>query len=293
MTDHLVRVAPAKVNLFLRVLGREIDGYHAIETVMTTVDLTDTLTITRTATGVTLDVDGPDLGPVEQNLAWRAATAILAATGQRFGVHLHLQKRIPAGAGLGGGSSDAAQALLGVNALANHRVPPGELLTLAARLGADVPFLVSQLPAALGWGRGQRLLAVPHLVPRPALLILPAIPIATTDAYGWFAADEPRITPRGGLVLTSEQLGDWSALARMAGNALELPVLRRHPVLRDALDALVTTRPLLARMSGSGSTLFAVYRTEQDRDAAVGTVGQRHGRTVRTTIGGGSAYTPR
>ncbi len=290
MTDHLVCPAPAKVNLFLRILGREIDGYHAVETVLATVDLADTLTITRTASGVTLEVDGPDLGPPETNLAWRAASAILEATGHRFGVHLHLHKRIPAGAGLGGGSSDAAQALLGVNALADHRVPMGEVLALASRLGADVPFFVSGAPAALAWGRGQRLLTIPDLPPRPALLLLPTYPIATADAYGWYAADEPRPALRGGLVLTPDHLGDWSALARMAGNSLEGAVFQRHPALREAAEDLAMTRPMLARMSGSGSTLFAVYRTPQDRDAALTNLGHRHGTLIGTTIGGGAAY---
>ncbi len=125
--------ALAKLNLFLRVLGRETDGYHALETLFCLVDLADELTAERReGSGVTLDVEGADVGPAEDNLAVRAARQVLAATGNRFAVHLRLAKRIPVRSGLGGGSSDAAAALLAVNRLANDAVPRHELLQLAA-----------------------------------------------------------------------------------------------------------------------------------------------------------------
>lgn len=286
MTDQLTLECPAKVNLFLRVLAREADGYHGIETVFCRTTLTDTLVVERAPDGIALDVSGADLGPAEENLAWRAADAVLAATGRRFGVRMQLTKRIPAGGGLGGGSSDAASALLAVNRLAGDAIPRSELLHLAARLGADVPFFASGAPLALGWGHGQRLLRLPALPARPALLLFPGIHVNTAEAYQW--VDEVRASAgaRGALALEVETLTDWGNLARLGGNDFEAPVMGRHPPIRAAFVALAGTHPFLCRMSGSGSTLFAVYRTEQDRDDAAQQLGRTHGAVAPTTLGG-------
>lgn len=158
--DRVRLAAHAKVNLFLRILARETGGYHQIETAFALLDLADDLEAVRTPAGVTIDVRDADVGPADQNLAVRGARAILEATGNRFGVALTLTKRIPARAGLGGGSSDAAAALHAVNALAGNAVPRQELLHLAARLGADVAFFASGMPLALAWGRGERLFQI-------------------------------------------------------------------------------------------------------------------------------------
>ena len=133
--DRVRVAAHAKLNLFLRILARDGSGYHQIETAFALLELADELVVRRTAQGVTLEVDGPDLGPVDENLAVRAARAVLHATGRKFGVAIELTKRIPVRAGLGGGSSDAAAALRAVNELAHHAVPEAQLLQFAARLG--------------------------------------------------------------------------------------------------------------------------------------------------------------
>ena len=161
--DRVQLAAHAKVNLFLRILARESNGYHQIETAFALIDLADELEAVRTAAGVTIEVDGADIGPPEENLAVRGARAVLEATGQKFGVALRLTKRIPVKAGLGGGSSDAAAALHAVNALAGNPVPRHEVLHLAAKLGADVAFFASGAPFALAWGRGERLFRLPPL----------------------------------------------------------------------------------------------------------------------------------
>jgi 4-diphosphocytidyl-2-C-methyl-D-erythritol kinase len=285
--SETIRLAcPAKVNLFLRVLSREADGYHGLETLFCRVGLEDTLTVERTEAGIALEVEGADLGPVEDNLVWRAADAILAATGRRFGVRMHLVKRIPAGGGLGGGSSDAAAALLAVNRLAGDVVPRAEVLHAAARLGADVAFFASGAGLALGWGHGQRLLQLPPLPARPALLVCPGIHVATPAAYQWVDEIRTAAGRRGAVHLDLSVLGSWSDLARLGGNDFEAPVMGRHPEVKSAFEALAATGPFLCRMSGSGSTLFAVYRTEADRDHAVAQLGGRHGTVVPTTIGG-------
>src|SRR5206468_1654995 len=149
VTDAVRVAAHAKLNLLLRILAREAPaGYHQIETAFALLELSDELMVTRTASGVALTLQGPDLGAPEQNLAVRAARAVLEATGHRFGVALELTKRIPVRSGLGGGSSDGAAALHAVNALADNAVPRHELLHVATRLGAD---------AFTGWGSVGRL----------------------------------------------------------------------------------------------------------------------------------------
>jgi hypothetical protein len=145
VTDHSLGIsAHAKINLFLRVLAQEDTGFHSVETLLCLLDLKDDLVVTPDpAPGeVTLEVIGADLGPPEENLAFRAAKMVLAATGNRLGVGIRLTKRIPVAAGLGGGSSDAAAALVAVNAVVGNAVPQNELLQFAARLGSDVPFFL-------------------------------------------------------------------------------------------------------------------------------------------------------
>ena len=270
--------AHAKVNLLLRVLAREDDGFHGLETIFALLDLHDTLTAERVeGSSVTLTVEGGDTGPAAENTVVRAANQVLDATGRRFGLKLHLVKRIPVKAGLGGGSSDGAAALLAVNHLAGNAVPRHELLQFAARLGSDVAFFVAQAPLALGWGHGERLLRLPALPVAPALLITPAVGVSTADAYGWVSAARKQDGRRGALALDLDALSSWGSIGRMAGNDFESVVFARLPAVRAAFEALCTTHPLVCRMSGSGSTLFAIYRSARERDDAMMMLGRKHG----------------
>ncbi len=246
MTDHSLGIAAhAKINLFLRVLAKEDTGFHSVETLLCLLDLKDDLVVTPDpAPGeVTLEIIGADLGPPEENLAFRAAKMVLAATGNRLGVGIRLTKRIPVAAGLGGGSSDAAAALVAVNAVVGNAVPQNELLQFAARLGSDVPFFLIRSPLALGWGRGERLLSLPPLEACPGLLLIPPIAIPTPDAYAWVDELGSSAGRRGSVALTLGALETWGD-----------------------------------RLSGSGATLFGLYRSERDRDEARLTLGQRHGK---------------
>lgn len=275
-----VRIAAhAKVNLFLRVLARESDGYHGIETLFCLLDLSDELTVERRdrSNGITLEVTGADTGPIEQNLAVRAARLVLDATSACVGVHLRLLKRIPVQAGLGGGSSDAAAALAAVNLIAGSAVPRHELLQFAARLGADVPFFFANAPLALGWGHGERMMRLAPLPAAPALLVVPPVPVPTADAYRWVDETAREGTRRGAVALDADVLRSWGDVARMAGNDFEAAVFGRHQPVRAAFETLVRTGPLLCRMTGSGSTLLAVYRSPRDRDDAAMHLGRKHG----------------
>lgn len=292
MPDAVRAAAHAKVNLFLRVLAREGDGFHGIETLFCRISLADELAIERTAAGVALECDASGLGPADQNLAVRAAEQVLAATGRRFGVRIGLTKRIPVGAGLGGGSSDAAATLVAVNALAGNAIPRHELLQLAARLGSDVPFLVSGAPLALAWAHGDRMFRLPPLPAAPILLLTPTRPVATAAAYAWLDGARQGPFRRGALVLDLEAVSSWGDIGRMAGNDFESAVFEHRPEVREAFEALVATHPLVCRMTGSGSTLFAVYRSARDREDARMMLGRKHGTVLPADTLAGPAAIP-
>ncbi len=271
----------AKLNLFLRILAREHDRFHNLETLFCLLDLADRLVAERREPGgITIEVAGADIGPAADNLGVRAAQMVLDATGHRFGVHLRLDKRIPMRAGLGGGSSDGAAALLAVNRLAGDAVPRHELLQFAARLGSDVPFLLTGAPLALGWGRGERLLRLPPLPAAPALLLAPSVPVSTADAYRWVDDARQNAGRRGAVALDLDALASWGDIGRMAGNDFESPVFARHPEVRQAFEAVAATRPLVCRMTGSGSTIFGIYRSQRDRDDAAMMLGRKHGTVI-------------
>ena len=288
-----VRVAAhAKLNLVLRILARETSGYHQIETAFALLELADELEVRRVESGVALEVDGPDLGPADDNLAVRAARAVLEATGNRFGVALRLTKRIPVRAGLGGGSSDAAAALHAVNALAGNPVPRHELLHLATRLGADVAFCASGAPLALAWGRGERLFRAPAPPAAPALIAVPSIAVATPDAYRWWDEANPTPVSRGPVVLDVEALATWGSIGRLGGNDFESPVFAKHPELRALYERLAGTGPVWVRLCGSGSAVAAVYKKEKERDDAAERVGTKGQRLIATTTRATAAPAP-
>ncbi|HEX4600008.1 MAG TPA: 4-(cytidine 5'-diphospho)-2-C-methyl-D-erythritol kinase [Gemmatimonadales bacterium] len=281
--DRVRIAAHAKLNLVLRILAREApSGYHQIETAFALLELADELVVSRIPSGVTLSVHGPDLGPPDDNLAVRAAHAVLDATGRSFGVAIELTKRIPVQAGLGGGSSDAAAALHAVNALAGQAVPRHELLHLATRLGADVAFAATGAPAALGWGRGERLFRLAPPTPAPVLVAVPPLGVATRDAYRWW--DELHREPevRGPVVLDAEALAAWGSIGRLGGNDFELPVFGRHPALRALFERLAATHPYWVRLCGSGSAVAAVYASERLREDAALLLGEKQQRLIKT-----------
>ncbi|HYF40793.1 MAG TPA: 4-(cytidine 5'-diphospho)-2-C-methyl-D-erythritol kinase [Gemmatimonadales bacterium] len=278
MAQRVALRALAKVNLFLRVLSRHDDGFHGLETLLCLVDLGDTLQAERReGHGVTIDVEGAEVGPAEQNLAVRAASRVLEATGNRFAIHLTLTKRIPVRAGLGGGSSDAAAALHAANHLAGSPVPRHELLQFAGHLGSDVTFFFTGAPLALAWNRGERMIRLPPLPTSPALLLTPKIAVSTAEAFAWLDADRISSSRRAAVALDLDSVSRWGDIGRMAGNDFESPVFAHHREIREAFEALAATRPLVCRMTGSGSTLFAIYRSARDREDAAMMLGRKHG----------------
>lgn len=268
-------VAQAKLNLRLRVLARESSGYHSVETLLLRVDLGDGVTV-RVTPGRALDCSGPalppgGLGPVEKNLAFRAAVAYADATGWPDGFAIEIEKRIPVGGGLGGGSADAGAVLRALDALSPN--PLGSrLVELATPLGADVPFMTIESPMAIAWGRGERLFPVRALDARPALLVVPDFGIPTSDAYAWLSGDRGSYAPTAE-VLAPDSFATWEAVAVVADNDFERVVSRRHPIVAELIDELDASGAAIAMMSGSGSTVFGIFAERPDAAAVARSTG--------------------
>ncbi|HEX5408685.1 MAG TPA: 4-(cytidine 5'-diphospho)-2-C-methyl-D-erythritol kinase [Gemmatimonadaceae bacterium] len=259
MSGRVARVAAhAKLNLFLRVLARERDGYHSIETLFARIALADDVTVHVDTRDRTIDCGRADVGPPAQNLAFRAAEAFRAATGWPEGFHIEIVKRIPAGGGLGGGSADAGAVLRALAALAPEPVSGEALLRMAMPLGSDVPFLTTTAPWALAWGRGERLLAIAPLKARPVVLALPPFAVSTASAYEWLAATRTYGT-REPALLTLKALHSWEHLAALATNDFEPVVCERHPQIATLIAHLRRAGSACATISGSGSTVFGLF----------------------------------
>ncbi len=248
MTLH----SPAKINLWLRVLGRRDDGFHEIQTRLCRLALGDTVEVEHlgTSTGTTLTCSAPGVPLDESNLAMKALRAFESRTGKESSWRIHLEKKIPAGAGLGGGSSNAATVLHACNELTGRPLSRAQLIELAAQIGSDVPCFLLDTPAADGEGRGEQVTAVEFPWQLPLVLIKPPFPIPTPWAYKRWA-DSKEIPG----ILYAPQICEWGAMA----NDLERPVFEKFillPTLKMWLLEQGEVRAAL--MSGSGSTMFAI-----------------------------------
>lgn len=265
--------AQAKVNLFLRVLAREDTGYHAIETLLCRLQLSDIVRLRIRSDGRYLRTSGRlpqgGFGPDEANLAWKAAELFTMRTGWPPGFEIELEKHVPAGAGLGGGSADAAAVLRILNALSPAPLSPAALLELASSIGADVPFLTQDRSTlALAWGRGERLLVLPGLPSRRCWIVWPRVSVETREAYTW--VDE-MARERKAAMFRLEDMADWDRLASLVGNDFEPAVSSRITIVADLLRQIRSSAaeagvPVLTGMSGSGSAIFVVEAGEQTGD---------------------------
>jgi 4-diphosphocytidyl-2-C-methyl-D-erythritol kinase len=255
--------APAKVNLFLRILAQEKSGFHQLETLFASLEFGDTITLEGASSGISLETDGPPMGSPEENLVYRAARGFLEEGGVGEGVRIHLKKRVPLAAGLGGGSSDAGATLLGLQTLFPGALEDEQLLQLAGSLGSDVPFFLSPSPLTLAWGRGDRLFPLPPLPPAPVLLALPPVEVRTQEAYGVLAKERRKAPLRHSTRLHSQEaFSSWERLGIFAENDFEEPVFREYPVLGQIRDALSESGPIFALLCGSGAALFGLYGDE-------------------------------
>ena len=255
----------AKINLDLRVLGTRPDGFHDLKTVFQSLALFDNVTVTTRRGPMALTCDEPDIPTDRRNLAWKAAALLHhVATGKNSAprdILIELRKRIPALAGLGGGSANAAMTLLALNALWKLDLDPASLTRIAARLGADVPYFLSG-GTALGLGRGDDVYPRADMPPVHVVILRPGFGVSTADAYRWFDEEARRPSKEPALRRVPPGWPAWSATLR---NDLEAAVVKHHPAVGRIRQSLLDAGATFAAMSGSGSAVFGLF---ERRDAA-------------------------
>jgi len=290
--DPITAFAPAKLNLFLAVTGRRPDGFHELVSVVAPLEFGDTLTV-EPAAEFSLRCSDPEVPVDASNLVLRAARAFAAAAGWRGGAAFHLEKRIPMGAGLGGGSSDAVAALRALQVLAGpaHALDADRLVALAAQLGSDCPLFLAGGPVVMR-GRGERVTALPsdaagRLCGRRVLVFKPAFGIPTPWAYARLAAAAPAsYLPAAE---AEARLAAWCGHAEAPAEALlfnnmEPPAFAKFVALPVLLDQLRARFGLAARMSGSGSACFALLDAGTDPQPLVAAVRAAWGESAFVTV---------
>lgn len=284
MTSRSVTtLAPAKINLVLRILHRRPDGFREVETVFQTISVADSVTVTVGEGGgegmagenrLSLRVEGADVGPERENLAWRAAEHFVRRCAPGLTVNIRLIKRIPAGAGLGGGSSDAAAVLRCLATLTDF-TDDDTLHGIAAELGSDVPFFLTRTGMALGRGRGEELEPLPPLPSRAVVLALPPVHVSTAEAYRALGVsrasptDGTELDPHGGRRdLPASELSTWATLDGLAENDFEAIVAAQHGVVRRSLEGLRQVGADVALLSGSGAACFGLFDSDTSARSA-------------------------
>ena len=257
--------APAKINAILRILGRRPDGFHNLWSIMQTVALEDEVQIRLRADrqDIQLRCDATQLAADQSNLVYRAATEVLARAQQPIGLDIELRKRIPMGAGLGGGSSDAAATIIGLNHLLRIEWSPTQMADVGQLLGSDVPFFLFA-PSAFVAGRGETVRPVVVEGTRWIVLVNPGFGVNTKWAYQELAATRTAVTP---LSLAQREINrqsrvSWAQLIAAAENDFEAPVFGAHGNLREIKRSLQAHGAEIALLSGSGATVFGVFADE-------------------------------
>lgn len=260
----------AKINWTLEILGKRPDGYHELRTLLQTVSVADELTFELAGQGIEIRCDHPDVPCDETNLVHRAATLLDEFTGAGKGVRITINKQLPVAAGIGGGSSNAAVTLIALQKLWNVPIAPRDLFSLGAKLGADVPFFFIG-GTCLGVGRGDEIYPLADINEEFLLLVNAGIAVPTRDVY---ANLPPELTKQSAVAKMPLSLeAAYAAIARPGeplplSNDLESPVFVRHPLLIEIRERLKRTGARGVLMSGSGSTIFAIFDSADERDGA-------------------------
>lgn len=300
--------ASAKINLTLRVLGIRADGYHELRTTFQSLAVHDTLTFERARGPFAISSDDPRCPTDASNLVWKAAAALWKAngkTGELSGVRVHIRKRIPMEAGLGGGSSDAAATLLALRAVWRSRLTNLDLADIGRTLGADVPFFLDG-GTALGVERGDLLFPLVDASPAWVVIARPAFGVSTRDAYGWWdeaflaaggaavsgaSAGRAAVPPAGTKLskITRKRASAGFAVishavrSADAGNDLQGPVCLRHPEILSLINTLQRAGARMAAMSGSGSAVFGLFDDRETAQATGATLSRRADLSVWVT----------
>lgn len=256
---------PAKINLYLKILSKRDDGFHELETLFQMVDLYDEIELETRSSGIHLECDHPEVPGDESNLVSQAGRMLLEAFPKRkdLGVKIRLVKNIPSGAGLGGGSGNAAGVLMGLNKLWDLKLPRRELANFASRLGSDVPFFLGS-PCALGRGKGD--LLTPVQLPKKfnLILIYPRFAIPTLWVYRNFKLELTKAGKNISILQKFFSHSDFPRLGPHFVNDLEPVVIQRYPVVQVMKDTLNHLGAEGSLMSGSGSAVFGIF-SDNDR----------------------------
>jgi 4-diphosphocytidyl-2-C-methyl-D-erythritol kinase len=259
--------SPCKINLILNLLGRRSDGFHELETVMQPVAVRDLLSFERGGNGIKLTCSDSSLPVDSRNLVYKAASSFLEKTGITDGLRIHLEKKTPVAAGLGGGSSNAGVTLRALNQLFDQPLTPAQLSVLAAKLGSDIPFFLQDGPA-LGTGRGE---IISPLKPFACLkdiaviLVHPGFGISTPWAYQQmsnFPEAQNGVPGRASRLIQQLQSGNVAGAAKEFYNSLEAPALKKYPLLGLFQDFFREQGAIATMMSGSGSATFALMTSK-------------------------------
>lgn len=273
--------APAKINWFLTISGKRPDGYHEILSMMECVSLYDDIAIEE-AEDIELVSDFPL--PSRENLVVRAADLLRQRTGCRRGVKIHLRKAIPAAAGLGGGSSDAAHTMIALNRFWDLNLDHAALAAMGASLGSDIPFFMGRKCAVVS-GRGEQVHSLERQRSFPVLLVKPSVDVSTAWAYGAYRHEKLTKKPIDiKLFCHALENGDFEFLRRYAQNDLEGVVAERFPIVREIMRDLREDGALFSAMSGSGPTVFGVFPSEESAVRSSGIM-KNHWHAVARTIG--------
>lgn len=263
----------AKINWYLEILGKRADGYHELRTILQTLDIADELRFTATDGEITVTSNNPDVPCDETNLIYRAAVLLRDLTKTKQGVRVELMKRIPMGAGLGGGSSNAGATLIALQRLWDVSPAPRDLFHLGAQLGADVPFFLLG-GTGVGVGRGDEVYPLPDIQFENLLLVNPGLPVPTREIYGNLPTEltSPARVAKMPLSLQAAYLSVLrpNELLTNLRNDLECSALPLYPLIAEIKERLRQAGAVTALMSGSGSTVFAVFETSAAREWARG-----------------------
>jgi 4-diphosphocytidyl-2-C-methyl-D-erythritol kinase len=280
-------LAPAKINLFLKVLGKREDGYHELLTLMTPVALFDEIRLDRKDQGISLNAPGSGCRE-KQNLAYKAAVLFLEETGCKGGASIEILKRIPIGAGLGGGSSDAASVLMGMNKLFQAGISRHDLMAMAGRIGSDCPFFILGEAHLMG-GRGEIPIRKAVLEQRFYLIVVPPLEISTALVYSHLKC--PLTHGHKPFTISDISIEKGNEPEQLLVNDLESPVFGICPEIRTIKEELLDSGALGVLMSGSGSSVFGVFKNEEHICIGMSRIRRHEGyRYIPTTSLTGGSY---
>ena len=266
--DTIVLKARGKINLTLDVVGKRDNGYHDLRMIMQTINLHDTITITKTKTpGIRINNNLAWLPKDDKNITYKAAVKFLEESNIKAGIYIDIFKRIPVAAGLAGGSSDAAAVLIGLNKLFDTRYSKKKLMEIGVEIGADVPFCILR-GTALAEGIGEVLTPLPSLPPMHIVLAKPNISVSTASVYKALSVQEIKKHPQTDEYVEAIKNKDINYLVTHMENVLEDVTIKMHPQIQEIKDDMLRMGALGSMMSGSGPTVFGIFPSKYEATLA-------------------------